>query len=156
MAYLLARDTISGQEARAYIKKDGKMHELFYAKRIDATIDKEKLTVRTLGKRGVQSKSTGWQGSGNMTIFYATSFFRRMIIDYIKTGKDVYFDLMVTNEDPSSTIGKQTVMLYNCNINSVTIAKLDSGSEVLDESVRFTFDDADILAEFKAPAGLGG
>lgn len=160
MSYLKAGDTISGQEAVAKMtikNSDGTstVEDMFWAKNLEATVEVNKTDVYTLGKRGAQHKPNGWSGSGSMTIYYVTSLFRKMVIQYIKTGKPVYFDLLVTNEDPGSTIGSQTTLLKDCTLDSVIIAKFDTESDVLDESMDFTFDDADILGEFVAPV-LGG
>lgn len=160
MSYLKAGDTISGQEAAASMlvkAPDGSasVENAFWAKNLEATVQVEKTDVYTLGKRGAQHKPTGWSGSGTMTIYYITSLFRKMALQYIKTGMPAYFDLTVTNSDPGSSVGTQTVILKNCTLDSVIVAKFDVESEVLDESVEFTFDDVDILDEFVAPA-LGG
>lgn len=160
MSYLKAGDTISGQEAAASMlvkAPDGStsVENAFWAKNLEATVQVEKTDVYTLGKRGAQHKPNGWSGSGTMTIYYVTSLFRKMALQYIKTGMPAYFDLTVTNNDPGSSVGVQTVILKNCTLDSVIIAKFDVESEVLDESVEFTFDDVDILDEFVAPI-LGG
>lgn len=160
MSYLKAGDTISGQEAAASMlvkNPDGStsVENAFWAKNLEATVQIEKTDVYTLGKRGAQHKPNGWSGSGTMTIYYITSLFRKMALQYIKTGKPAYFDLTVTNDDPAASIGAQTVILKNCSLDSVIIAKFDVESEVLDESVEFTFDDVDILDEFVSPE-LGG
>lgn len=160
MSYLKAGDTISGQEAVATMlvhNADGttSVENMFWAKNLEASVELEKTEVYTLGKRGAQNKPNGWKGSGNMTIYYVTSLFRRMAIQYIKTGVPVYFDITVTNEDQGSSVGPQTTVLKNCTLDSVLIAKFDVESEVLDESVDFTFDDVDMLDMFHAPV-LGG
>lgn len=160
MSYLKAGDTISGQEAVATIhvhNSDGSttVETAFWAKNLDATAEIQKTEVRTLGKRGAQNKPNGWSGSGNMTIYYITSLFRRMVIQYIKTGVPVYFDLTVTNNDPGSSVGMQTVFLKDCSLDSITLAKFDVDAEVLDETVSFTYDDVDMLDEFGTPI-LGG
>lgn len=156
MFYLKAGDTISGQEAAASMlikAPDGStsVENAFWAKNLEATVQVEKTDVYTLGKRGAQHKPNGWSGSGSMTIYYITSLFRKMALRYIKTGVPAYFDLTVTNSDPGSSVGTQTVILKNCTLDSVIVAKFDVESEVLDESVEFTFDDVDILDEFVAP-----
>ena len=156
MAYLKAGDTISGGEATATIRVKGAdgtttRENMFWAKNLEASIEIQKTEVRTLGRRSTQNKPTGWSGSGSMTIYYVTSLFRKMILQYVKTGVPVYFDINVTNHDPSSTIGKQTTVLKNCCLDSVIIAKLDVEADVLDESVEFTFDDIDMLDEFEKP-----
>lgn len=149
--YLRAGDTISGQEGKATAVINGSVQDMFFVKTLEATFEKNKAEVKTLGHRGVQHKGTGWSGSGSMTIFYVTSLFRKIALNYAKNGKDTYFTITVVNNDPSSTVGKQTVVLYNCNIDSVMLAKLDTESDVLDEDIDFTFDDFDILDSFGNP-----
>ena len=149
--YLLARDVISGQEATAQAIIDGEIVDLFMAKSIEATFTKRKSEVRTLGKRGTQNKTTGWTGTGTLTVYYVSSVFRKMALDYIKSGKDLYFTLVVVNRDPTSTLGTQTMALYNCTLDATTLAKFDTEADALDESMSFTFDDAEMLQGFTDP-----
>ena len=160
MSFMKASDTISGQEATATLlvrNADGtnSVETMFWAKNLEATAEIEKTEIFTLGKRGAQNKPNGWKGSGSMTIYYVTSLFRRMMLNYIRTGVFSYFDLTVTNNDPASSIGTQTVVLKNCCLDSVILAKFDVESEAMDENISFTFDDVDILDDFQAPV-LGG
>ena len=149
--FLRAGDTISGQEGKATAVIDGVVQDLFFVKNLEASFEKNKAEVKTLGHRGTQHKGTGWSGSGSMTIFYVTSLFRQMALKYAKTGKDTYFNITVVNDDAGSTVGKQTVVLYNCNIDSVILAKLDTESDALEEDIDFTFDDFDMLDKFGNP-----
>jgi len=151
MGYLKAGDTISGQEARAFITINGRNEELFYAKKVESKVEKKKTQLKTLGKRGEQNKAAGWSGSGTLTVYYVTSLFRELMIKYIKTGVDTYFDMTVTNEDPTSSIGKQTVALKDCNLDEVSMAMFDVESEALEEDMGFTFDDVDLLDKFNKP-----
>ena len=152
--YLRAGDTISGQEGTAQAIINGQVENLFMVKSLEATIEKNKEELKTLGKRGTQSKAAGWSGSGSMTVYYTTTMFRRLMLDYVKNGRDVYFDIIITNDDPTSTIGRQTVALHGCNLDSVLATKLDIDSTALDEDLDFTFDDVDILEEFGRPSNM--
>ncbi|AJA42532.1 xkdM-like portal protein (endogenous virus) [Clostridium phage phiCT453A] len=151
MGFFKAEDTISGQEARAYITVNGRNEELFYAKKIESKVEKQKTEVKTLGRRGTQNKAAGWKGTGTLTVYYATSLFRELMLKYMKDGIDTYFDLAVTNEDPTSNIGKQTIVLKNCNLDEVSMAMFDVDSEVLEEDMSFTFEDVDMLDKFNKP-----
>lgn len=151
MGFLKAGDTISGKEGRAYATINGNVEEMFYIKTLEAKAKKKKVEVDVLGERATQHKAAGWIGTGNMNIYYVTSLFRQMMIDYIKTGKDTYFDIQITNEDPTSSIGKQTIALTGVNLDEVTLAKLDVGAEVLDEDIAFTFSGSYPLDSFVAP-----
>ncbi|WP_301627293.1 phage tail tube protein [Paenibacillus apis] len=150
MGFMKAGDAISGQEGRAYATINGRIEEMFYAKTIEATAEKNKSEFKALGRRGTQSKAIGWTGTGSMTIYYATPIFRQMMIDYIKTGRDTYFDIQIVNEDPNSGLGRQTIVLKNVNLDSVIMAKLDVDAEFLDEEISFTFDDVDMQDSFNS------
>lgn len=149
--FLRAGDTISGQEGKATAIIDGSIEDMFYVKTLEATFEKNKAEVKTLGKRGIQHKGVGWSGTGSMSMYYVTTRFRNLAVKYAKTGKDTYFDIAVVNDDPTSTIGKQTVVLYNCNIDNVILTRLDTDADVLEDDVDFTFDDFDILDAFGNP-----
>lgn len=135
--------------ARAYATINGQVEELFYAKSIEATIEKNKVDVPVLGKTTTPQRSTGWTGSGTLTIYYVTSLFRSLMVEYVKSGRDFWFDLMVVNEDPVSNAGKQSVVLKNCNLDSVVITRFDAGSDdMLEEELPFTFEDVELLDQF--------
>ncbi|MBP1906805.1 hypothetical protein J2Z32_003469 [Paenibacillus turicensis] len=151
MSFLNLKDTISGQAGKAYATIDEQVEEMFHAKNIEAISKKNKTQGKTLGKIGTQSKSNGYEGTGKMNLYYGSPTFRRMMYKYMKTGVDTYFDLQIINDDPTSSVGKQTVVLKNVNLDSAVMAKFDVDSEMLDEDVEFTFDDADILDEFGRP-----
>lgn len=149
MKTLNAPDTISGKEGRAYAKINGNNEELFFAKAIEANIEKSKSEVKSIGKRMTGHKVTGLNGTGSMTMYYLTPLFRNLLAEYKKTGVDLYFDLVVENDDPASPAGKQTVLLIGCNLDSTVLAKLDGDSDdPLEEDADFTFEDFDILTPF--------
>ncbi|GBF67752.1 hypothetical protein LAWASA_423 [Lawsonibacter asaccharolyticus] len=149
MRTLNAPDTISGKEGRAYAKINGNNEDLFMAKNIESTVEKAKSEVKAIGKRMTGHKTTGGNGTGSMTLYYLTPLFRDMIKQWKETGVDVYFDMVVENDDPESSAGKQSVLLIGCNLDSTVLAKLDGDSDdPLDEDVDFTFEDFDILTPF--------
>jgi len=148
---LRAGDTISGQEGKATAIINGQVRDMFYVKTLEATLEKNKLEVRTLGKRGVQHKTTGWSGSGSMTIYYVTSEFLNMANNYVKNGVDTYFTITIENHDPTSTIGTQTVSLFNVNLDAIPVGKLSVEDEVLETDMDFTFDDLDVINTFNDP-----
>ena len=149
MKTLNAPDTISGNEGRAYAKIDGNNEDLFFAKTIESTVEKSKSEVKAIGKRMTGHKTTGGNGTGSMTLYYMTPLFRQMIKQWKETGQDIYFDMVIENDDQESSAGKQSVLLIDCNLDSVVLGKLDGDSDdPLDEDVDFTFEDFDILTPF--------
>lgn len=143
-------DTISGKEGISYVKINGNNEELFCAKTVEAKIELNKSDVKCIGKRMTGSKATGMKGTGTMKIYYGFPIFSEVCSEYKKTGKALYFDMVVTNNDPASSFGKQTVLLKDCMMDGFTLAKLDGDSDdPLEEEIGFTFEDYDILEKFK-------
>lgn len=135
-----AQNAISGKEARLFV--DGE--EIAYAKSFEATIEKSKSEVPILGRRMTGHKSNGASGSGTMTLYKVTSKFNRMMLNYIKTGEDVYFTIQGVLDDKGSGRGTERVTLYHCNIDSVKFGQFDVESEALEEEIPFTFEDCDL------------
>ena len=149
MPFMRAENAIAGKLGKAFATINGEVHEMLYLKNIEATAEKNKVEVPVLGKTGAQHKAGGWSGTGTATVYYATSKFRELMLEYIKTGKDTYFDILIENDDPTSNIGQQTTILKGVNLDSVIMAKLDVESETLDEDISFTYNDVDITNKFR-------
>lgn len=146
--YMKAEDAISGKEGALYATIDGNVIQVAELKNISAKIAKNKSSFKALGHRGEQFKATGWTGTGTMVIHYASSRWSKMIIDYAKNGQDTYFKLQTINEDPTSNIGRQTVVLLDVNLDEAEVTKLDVDAEFLDQSMNFTFSDIEMTEEF--------
>lgn len=153
MSTLRAWDAINGALGTCYANINGNKEEMLYVKNIEAKIKKSKREIKVLGQTGTKHKATGWSGTGTMTIYYSTSKFRELMIEYIKTGKDTYFDIVIENNDSSSQIGRQSIILKQVNIDSITMGKLDINSTELDEEITFTFNDVTILNSFNNVIG---
>lgn len=148
------KDTISAALAECFITIGKRRYNFMQAISLEATFEKTKTEVPILGKTGKGNKSTGWKGSGSATFHYNTSIFRQMMLDYKNNGQDIYFDIQITNEDPTSSVGRQTIVLIDCNINGGTLAKFDADSEYLDEDMDFTFEDFTMPESFANLTGF--
>lgn len=149
-----AKDTVSAKLAQCYVTIDGNRYNFMQAISLVANIEKTKKQVPILGRSAMGNKASGWKGSGKATFHYNTSIFRKLWLGYNKTGKDIYFDIMITNEDPASDAGAQTIILVDCNINNGVLAKFDANEDYLDEEMEFTFEDFKMPEEFNALEGM--
>lgn len=154
MALLKARDTIAGSLARCFVTIEGRRYEFMHLISFTAEIEKTKTEVPILGKTGKGNKATGWKGTFEGIAHYNTSIFRELLYKYKETGQDIYFEIQVTNEDPTSTIGRQTVILKDCNLDGGIIAKFDADAEYLDEDISGTFDDFEMPEKFAELEGM--
>lgn len=148
MSYWKKNNVVAGGEGYAFLSSEGRKIELAGVKEVEATVSYEKSEVKALGHRMSGHKTTGATGEGSLSLYYLTSAFRKRTKDYIKTGKAFVFDLYITNEDVASDLGRQTVVLYNCSFDEVSLAMLNADNEVLEEEMSFTFDDFEIAEEF--------
>lgn len=149
-----AKDAVSASLAECYITIDDNRYNFMQAIDLEAKFEKQKTEVPILGKPGRGNKSTGWKGTGTATFHYNTSIFRELLYRYKNTGEDIYFDIQVTNEDPTSSVGKQTVILKDCNIDGGILAKFDADADYLDETLDFTFEDFEIPEKFNVLPGM--
>lgn len=154
MNIMHARDAISATLAECYATIDGDRYCLMQAIKLEAKVEKNKAEIPILGKPGRGHKATGWSGKGSATFHYNTSVFRMLLKRYKDTGEDVYFDIQATNEDPTSTVGRQTVILRDCNVDGGILARFDADAEYLDEELDFTFEDFEIPETFTPLAGM--
>ena len=150
-----AMDSISAKLAECYVTIGENRYNFMQAINLEAKFEKTKSEVAILGKTGKGHKTTGWNGTGSATFHYNTSIFRKMMEDFKNTGNDVYFDIQITNEDPTSAAGRQTMVLLNGNIDGGILAKFDADSDdPLDEDMDFTFEDFEMPETFKTLDGM--
>ena len=149
-----AKDAVSASLAECFVTIGDNRYNFMQAINLEAHFKKNKTEVPVLGKTGKGNKATGWTGTGSATFHYNTSIFRELMKRYKDTGEDVYFDIQVTNEDPTSSVGRQTVILKDCNTDGGLLAKFDADAEYLDEDMDFTFEDFDMPEIFSLLAGM--
>ena len=155
MAFLLERDALNGKQGKAFLTIDGSINELFSIKKFQTDYEFQKSDFKVVGTTGVQQKTTGVKKTGTMTIYYGTPLFVQMAQEYEKNGKVLYFDIQVENDDPATSVGKQTVAYYGCSLDKIPLSMLDADSDFLEEEVSFSFTSFEVLQQFTAPAQLG-
>lgn len=144
-----ARDTISAKKAECFMTIGGNRYHFANMIDFEASIEKKKEPVPRLGSVMEGHKTTGLSGVFSGTMHYIQSITRQMLIDYKDTGIDSYFEIQVTNDDPESAAGRQTINLYECNTDGGILTKFDANGEILDESVEGTFEDFKMPESFR-------
>ncbi len=148
------KDALSAKLAECFVTIGSNRYNFMQAINFEAKFEKTKSEVPILGRTGTGNKSTGWKGTGSATFHYNTSIFRQMLLDFKNTGQDVYFEIQVTNEDPSSSVGRQTIVFVDCNTDGGILAKFDADGEYLDEDMDFTFEDFKMPETFNLLDGM--
>lgn len=148
------KDAINGKLAECFITIGNNRYNFMQALNLEAKFERTKTEIPVLGKTGSGNKAGGWKGTGSATFHYNTSIFRELMVRFKETGEDIYFDIQITNEDPTSDAGRQTVVLIDCNMDSGILAKFDADTEYLEEDMDFTFEDFKIPETFNLLAGM--
>jgi len=148
------KDAISAKLAECFVTIEGNRYNFMQMINFEASFEKTKTEVPVLGKTGIGNKATGWKGTFSATAHYNTSIFRTLLQRYKDTGEDVYFEIQVTNDDPTSAAGRQTIVFVDCNTDGGILAKFDADGEYLDEDINGTFEDFKMPEKFALLAGM--
>lgn len=143
-----ARDTIAAKLAECYITIGSRRYNFMQMIDMEVTIDKTKSSVPRLGAIMVGHKSCGMEGKFSGTAHYNQSVMRQLLLDYKNSGADTYFEMQITNDDPTSNAGRQTMIFYDCNTDGGVLAKFDADGEYLDEDIDGTFEDFSMPESF--------
>lgn len=152
---MAARNAVSAKMAECYITIDGNRYNFMSAINLEATMNKVKTKVPILGRTTKGNKSVSAEIKGSAQFHLNTSIWRELAYKFQETGEDMYFDIQVTNEDPTTVIGRQTVILCDCNLDSTILAAFDADSDdVLTESIDFTAERFELPEKFKMMDGM--
>lgn len=136
---MAAKDAVLAKMAECYITIDNVRYNFMSAINVEVTFEKSKTEVPILGRMNKGHKATSSSITGSAEFHLNTSIWRELAQKFQDYGTDVYFDMQITNEDPTTTIGRQTIVLHDCNWDSVTLAAFDADSDdVLTETIDFT------------------
>ncbi|MDO4301257.1 MAG: phage tail tube protein [Clostridia bacterium] len=143
-----ARDAIAAKLAKCFFTINGNRYNFANIIDLEAKLEKDKATVPRLGAIMKGHKSCGMEGTFSGTMHYNQSVLRKLLEDYKNTGEDVYFEIQIENDDPTSAAESQSVILYDCNTDGGILAKFDADGEYLDEEIEGTFEDFSIPETF--------
>ena len=153
-AIMNAKDAVYGSLAQCYITIDGKRYNFMSLTEFESKWDVNLVDVPILGQGNRGHKAAGGKGTWSGKAHYNTSVFRKIANTYQKTGVMPYFEIQVSNEDPTSSAGRQTIILRDCLSETFTLAKVKAGEELLDEDMSGTFESWDMPETFNDLDGM--
>ena len=156
MAYLLARDTVNGAEGQVFITVAGKNIEMASMRNITVQAEMQDNDMRVIGTRLIQNKTNGAKLSGSGNIYYGSNLFMDMLLEYINTGVMPEFSIQIVNNDPSTSIGSQNMIYYNCKLTgTIPMSILNDEEAMLNHDFSFSIGKVARMESFKDPAQLG-
>lgn len=153
---MAARNAVSAKMAECYVTIDGQRYNFMSAINLEVTFEKNKTEVPILGRMNRGHKATSSTITGSAEFHLNTSIWRELAYKFQERGEDIYFDMQITNEDiTASDIGRQTIILYDCNWDSLTLAAFDADSDdVLTESIDFTAERFEMPEKYTLMSGV--
>ena len=152
---MLAKNAPSAKMAECYITIGGNRYNFMSAINVEVNFEKNKTEIPILGRMNRGHKGVGSSITGSGEFHKNTSIWNEIAYKFQETGEDLYFDMQITNEDKTTDIGRQTIILYGCNFDSVTLAAFDADSDdVLTESLDFTAERFEMPEKFNLQAGM--
>lgn len=156
MSYLLAKDTVNGAEGKIFITADGKNIEVACMKNITTNAEIQSNDMRVIGTRTIQNKNNGAKLTGTGNIYYGTNLFTDMVLQYIQTGVMPEFDIQITNNDPATSIGTQSIAYYGCTLTgTIPLSILNDEEAMLNYDFNFAYTRVARLQSFHDPERLG-
>lgn len=156
MSYLLAKDTINGAEGKIFITVNGQNIEVACMKNIQTNAEIQGNDMRVIGTRKIQNKANGAKLTGTGNIYYGSNLFTDMVLKYINTGVMTQFDIQITNNDPTTTVGSQVMAYYGCQLTgTIPLSILNDEEAMLNYDFNFTYTDVARTQSFNSPAELG-
>lgn len=153
-ATMIAKDAVFGGLAECFITIDGRRYNFMSMTEFESKWSVNIKDVPILGQVGMGHKAAGGKGTWSGTAHYNQSIFRMMADKYQKTGEMPYFEIQVSNEDPTSAAGRQTIVHRGCLCEEFILAKFKSGEDLLDEELSGTFESWDMPEKFQELEGV--
>ena len=145
------RDSVDKSAGRGYIIVNGQISELVGITKVTTKRTIKTRTRKPLGERITQTKVTGVENDGTLTVdHYETARFNQMLDEYETTGKMPEFDLQIINEDNGADVGRRVVRYYGCLLKGdVSLNELEESSDdAVTSDVAFTFRNKKILEDY--------
>lgn len=156
MAYLLAKDTLNGAEGSIVVTRNRKNYTVACMRNIQTNAEIQSNDMRVIGTRTIQNKPNGAKLTGTGNIYYGTNIWTDMVLEYIQTGVMPEFDIQITNNDPTTSVGSQVMAYYGCHLTgTVPISILNDEEAMLNYDFNFAYTRVARLQAFNDPAQLG-
>ena len=156
MAYLLAKDTVNGAEGSIVVTRNGRNYVIAGMRNIRPVGNIQSEKMRVVGTRKIQDKSNGVELIGTGNIYYGFDMFRDMVLNYINTGVLEEFDIQITNNDPATSIGSQTIAYYGCHLTGeIPLSILNSEETMMNYDFNFAYTSVQKLQSFNEPTNYG-
>lgn len=122
------KDAPVAKYAEVFVTVEDKRYKMLMCKDFKAETEISTQDVPRMGSTIVGKKATSATISFTMTIYKCTEIFDDIVDKFISTGVMPTFDIQVSNEDPSTSIGRTSKVYNDCTLDGNVLMSL-AGSE---------------------------
>lgn len=97
-----AKNAVSAKMAECYVTIDGQRYNFMSAINLEVNFEKGKSEVPILGQMNKGHKAGSSTITGSAEFHFNTSVWRDLAYRFQETGEDLYFDMMIINEDKTA------------------------------------------------------
>lgn len=154
--FMRENDAPSSKYAECFVKREnGDRKSLLIAKDFEANASVETKEVPVLGKLIKGRKPMGLEIKIKMTIYKCTEYFDNLIEEYKETGILPTFEISVTNNDPTTSIGN-SIKIYRDVVldGDVLLSMFDAEGEFIEQSIEGYACDYSSNTKYKDPEYL--
>lgn len=149
-----AMDAVHGAHAECFVTIGDDRYNFMQMTEFEGKYELNIVDVPILGRVTKGNKVAGGSGTWSGTAHFNQSLFRLMLVGYMESGAMPAFKIQVTNSDPSSSAGSQSIIYEGCLFDSVILSKFAAGEDILDEEISGTFEDFKMAEAFKLLEGM--
>jgi len=154
-AVMAAHDAIQGSQAVCYFTLEGRRYNFMSITEFNSALSFTTTEVPRVGTIMMGYKITAAAGSWSATCYYNQSTFRVLAERFQNTGRFPEFEIQVTVDDKTTTVGRQTIILTGCLLEGdLELAKIVSGEGVLEEELSGVFQGFMIPETFRTLPGM--
>lgn len=129
-------DAPASNEATCFVTIDNKRRAMLNAKNFEAKANIKTKEVPVLGKRITGRKPAGMEIPFKMTIYKCTEAFDEVVEKYKDTGYLPRFEIQVTNNDASTSIGASSKIYTGCTLDGdVLLSMFDTGGDYITQDI---------------------
>lgn len=125
---MATNDAPVAKYAEVFVTLDNRRRSMLMCKNFEGKANVSTQDVPRIGSIIMGKKPTTVELSFTMTIYKCTEAFDDVVERFIRTGVMPLFDIQVSNEDPTVSVGRTTKVFNNCVLDGDVLLAL-TGSE---------------------------
>lgn len=130
------QDAAYASYAEVFVTVGNNRYSMLMCKDFEGTAKVSTKDVPRMGSVIMGKKPSTIELSFKMTIYKCTAIFDSILEDYINTGVMPTFDIQVSNEDPSTNIGRSTTIYNDCTLDGdVLLSMAGSKDDFIEQEI---------------------